>query len=112
VITTNEGKKVAIGQINRSVKTVVNKAVKKGIIDENATSHSLRKSFAGYLHFEKGVAGKVIQELLGHANFKTTEESYLKVNKKDVKEEILSIDMLGTNNEGREDEESTKIYRD
>lgn len=99
VITTNEGKPVAISQIGRSVKSVAKKAVQKGIIDEVISNHSLRKTFSGYLHFEKGVSGKVIQELLGHASFKTTEENYLKTNKKDIKDEILDIDMLGKEKE-------------
>lgn len=98
VICTDEGNMVAESQLNRSVKGLTDRAAKKDIIDDSVSNHGLRRTYAGYLHFVKRVPGKYIQELLGHSNFKTTEENYLKVNYSDVKDEIMKIDMLGKEN--------------
>jgi len=104
VICTNEGKPVVESQIHRSVVSTTKKAVVKGIIDVACTSHGLRKSFSGYLHFIKGVPGKHVQVLLGHSNLSTTEKSYLKVNDRDVQNKILSINMLGEEEEVLDEE--------
>jgi integrase len=95
VFVTDDGNHICDTQISRSVKSLATRAFKKDVIDVIVKPHGCRKSYAGYLHFVKGIPAKVIQELLGHSNLKTTEEHYLKVNKNDVKDEILSIDMRG-----------------
>lgn len=64
--------------LQKAVKT----AVKKAGIDKRATVHTLRHSFATHM-LENGINIRVLQELLGHADVKTT-EIYTHVMRKDL----------------------------
>lgn len=56
----------------RSVQQVLKKSLKDANINSPATVHTLRHSYATHL-LENGVDIRIIKELLGHNNIKTTE---------------------------------------
>lgn len=73
VFESNRGGKLD----ERSAQKVFENALKKSGIKKEATFHSLRHSFATHL-LENGVDVRYVQELLGHANIRTT-QIYTKV---------------------------------
>lgn len=73
VFESNRGGKLD----QRSAQKVFENALKKAKIKKEATFHSLRHSFATHL-LENGVDVRYVQELLGHANIRTT-QIYTKV---------------------------------
>ncbi len=70
---SNRGGKLA----SRTVQQVFTNALKESGIEKEASFHSLRHSFATHL-LESGTDVRYIQELLGHANIRTT-QVYTKV---------------------------------
>lgn len=73
VFESNRGGKLT----TTSLQKVFQSALKKVDIKKGATFHSLRHSFATHL-IENGVNLRYVQELLGHANIRTT-QMYIKV---------------------------------
>ncbi len=74
--------------LQKAVKT----AVRKAGIDKRATVHTLRHSFATNM-LENGTNIRVLQDLLGHADVKTT-EIYTHVMRKDFNEIQNPLDRL------------------
>jgi site-specific recombinase XerD len=72
-IESNRGGKLT----ERTAQKIFEKALDDAKIEKDATFHSLRHSFATHL-LENGVDVRYVQELLGHANIRTT-QLYTKV---------------------------------
>lgn len=76
----------------RSVQNIFRMALSKSGIKKHATVHTLRHSFATHL-LERGTDLRYIQELLGHANSKTT-EIYTHITKKGLDKIVSPLDNL------------------
>ena len=74
----------------KSVQAILKKAGKT--IGKKVTPHMLRHSFATHL-LEQGTSLRVIQELLGHSNLRTT-QIYTKVSTKKLKEVMNPLDNI------------------
>lgn len=77
--------------LQKAVKT----AVKRTEMSKRATVHTLRHSFATHM-LENGTNIRVLQELLGHADVKTT-EIYTHVMRKDLGGVVSPLDQLYKN---------------
>jgi integrase/recombinase XerD len=76
----------------RSVQTVFNEAKIRGKVSKKGGIHSLRHSYATHL-LEAGTDIRIIQELLGHNQLKTTMK-YTHVSKKELGKVISPLDRL------------------
>ncbi len=76
------GKVVRFHVLESGIQKAVKRAAKRAGIEKRATCHTLRHSFATHM-LEQGVNIRVLQELLGHSDLKTT-EIYTHVMDRDV----------------------------
>lgn len=94
----NRSKDPRSGRIRRhhvmesGLQKAVKKAVWKAGIDKRVTVHTLRHSFATHM-LENGVNIRVLQDLLGHADVKTT-EIYTHVMRRDIQSLKSPLDLL------------------
>lgn len=78
--------------LESGLQKAVKRAVQKAGIHKPVGCHTFRHSFATHL-LENGVNIRVVQELMGHADVKTT-EIYTHVMKKDINSVLSPLDNL------------------
>jgi integron integrase len=78
--------------LESGLQKAVKRAVSQAGIDKKASCHTLRHSFATHM-LENGVNIRVLQELLGHADVKTT-EIYTHVMSRDIRRLQSPLDVL------------------
>ncbi len=81
--------------LESGLQKAVKKAVQRSGIDKRATVHTLRHSFATHM-LESGTNIRTLQELLGHADVKTT-EIYTHVMRKDLHSLQSPLDRMYAN---------------
>jgi integrase/recombinase XerD len=91
----------------RSVQSVIQRAVQKAGIKKQVGMHTLRHSFATHL-LDHGTDLRYIQELLGHQSIKTT-EIYTHVSKRQIGKIRSPLDFLKNKNEHLTEEENVKL---
>jgi site-specific recombinase XerD len=88
------GRRVDTPLSPRTVRYVLNRAVRDSGLDKHATPHVLRHSFATHLH-EAGTDLRTIQVLLGHRSIQST-QLYTHVSTKRIAGTKSPLDLLGT----------------
>ena len=78
--------------LESGLQKAVRTAVRRAGIEKHVGCHTLRHSFATHL-LEKGVNIRVVQELMGHADVKTT-EIYTHVMQKNLDEVSSPLDVI------------------
>lgn len=91
-IDPRSGEKRRHHVLESGLQKAVKVAVDRAGITKRVTCHTFRHSFATHL-LENGVNIRVVQELMGHANVKTT-EIYAHVMEKDVAAVVSPLDHL------------------
>ena len=91
----------------RSIQSVIQRAVKKVGIQKHVSMHTLRHSFATHL-LEHGTDLRYIQELLGHQSIKTT-EIYTHVSARKIGKIRSPLDFLENKNEHPMDGKDPKL---
>jgi site-specific recombinase XerD len=78
--------------MSSGLQKAVRTAVRRAGLTKRVTCHTFRHSYATHL-LENGVNIRVVQELMGHADVKTT-EIYTHVMRKDLKTIVSPLDSL------------------
>lgn len=91
-IDPRSGKEMRHHVLESGLQKAVKAAVRKAGISKRATCHTLRHSYATHL-LESGVNIRVLQELMGHKDVKTT-EIYTHVMNKDIDGVVSPLDRM------------------
>jgi integrase len=93
VFLTNYGHMIESQQVNRAIKSCIERLAKKGIAIDHFTAHGLRDTFATRA-IESGMNPQTLKTILGHNSLEMTMDLYAHVMPDTKAEEMNKLQLI------------------